>query len=62
MLSHTKFHVFSTAFFAMKWCPTCYKMVPDKLENGVQCCFNKFDCRLFVSKFSPFAFYLSLSL
>jgi len=48
-------------FFAMKWHPTCYKMEPDKLENGSQCCFNKFDCRLFISKFSQFAFYLSLS-
>jgi len=36
-------------------------MVPDKLENGTQCCFNKFDCRLFISKFAQFAFYLSLS-
>jgi len=35
-------------------------MVPDKLENGTQCFFNKFDCRLFISKFSQFAFYLSL--
>jgi len=26
-------------------------MVPNKLENGAQCCFNKSDCRLFVSKF-----------
>jgi len=37
-------------------------MAPDKLENGAQCCFNKFDCRLFISKFTQFAFYLSLSL
>ena len=49
-------------FFAMKWHSTCHKMAPDKLENGVQCCFNKFDCKLFRSKFSQFAFYLSLSL
>jgi len=34
MSSHTKFHVFSTTFFALKWRPTCHKMVPDKLENG----------------------------
>jgi len=46
----------------MKWRPTCYEMVPDKLENGAQCCFSKFNCRLFISKFSQFAFYLSLSL
>ena len=53
-------------FFAMKWHPTYHKMAPDKLENGAhhamkptdklenvaQCCFNKFDCRLFTSKFS----------
>jgi len=45
----------------MKWHATCHKMVPDKLENGVQCCSNKLDCRLFISKFSQFAFYLSLS-
>jgi len=31
-------------------------MAPDKF------CFNKFECRLFISKFSQFAFYLSLSL
>jgi len=36
-------------------------MGPDKLGNGTQCCFNKFDCRLFISKFSQFAFYLSHS-
>ena len=44
----------------MKWRPTCHKIAPDKLENGAQCCFNKFDYRLFISKFSQFAFYLSL--
>jgi len=37
-------------------------MTPDKLENCAQCCFNKFDCRLFISKFIEIAFYLSLSL
>ena len=77
MSSHMKFHVFLRHFFAMKWRPTCYKMAPDKLENcaeecyetapdqlenGDQCCFNKFDCRVFISKFSLFALYLSLSL
>jgi len=36
-------------------------MAPNKFENGAQCCFNKFDCRLFISKFSHFALYLSLS-
>ena len=35
-------------------------MASCKSENGAQCCFNKFDCRLFISKFSQFAFYLSL--
>jgi len=25
-------------------------MAPDKLENGAQCCFSKFDWRLFISK------------
>jgi len=44
-----------------KWCPTCYEMAPDELENVNQCCFNKFDCRLFVSKFSQFTFHLFLS-
>jgi len=53
--SCTKFHVVSTTFF-------CYEMATDKLENCAQCCFNKFDCRLFISKFSEIAFYLSLSL
>jgi len=37
-------------------------MARDKSENGAQCCFNKFECRLFISKFSQFVFYLSLSL
>ena len=36
-------------------------MAPDKLENSAQC-FNKFDRRLFISKFIDIAFYLSLSL
>jgi len=36
-------------------------MAPNKLENCAQCCFNKFDCRLFISKIE-IAFYLSLSL
>ena len=40
----------------------CYEMVPDKLETGAQSCCNKFDCRLFISKFYQFAFYLPLSL
>ena len=56
------FTFFLLHFYTMKWRPTCYKMATDKLENGVQCCFNKFDCRLFMSKFSQFAFYLSFSL
>ena len=55
MWSHTKFHVFSTTFFY-------YQMAPDKLENYAQYCFNKFDRRLFISKFIEIAFYLSLSL
>jgi len=46
----------------MKWHPTCHKMATDKLENGAQCCFNRFVWRLFISEFSQFAFYLSLSL
>jgi len=37
-------------------------MAPDRLETGAWCCFNKFNCRLFISKFSQFALYLSLSL
>ena len=36
MLSHTKFHVFSTTFFAMKWHPTCNQTASDKFENGAQ--------------------------
>jgi len=56
------FTFFYDIFYTMKWRPTCYKMAPSKLENGAQCCFNKFDCRLFISKFSHFEFYLSFSL
>ena len=37
-------------------------MAPDRLETGAQCCFKKFDCRLFIFKFSYFVFYLSFSL
>ena len=36
-------------------------MAPNRLETGAQCCFNKSDCRLFISKFSQFAFYLFLT-
>ena len=43
---------FSVTFYAMEWHPTCYKMAPDKLENCAQCCFSKFDCKLFISSFS----------
>jgi len=60
--SHEISHFFYEIFYAMKWRPTCYKIAPDKLENGPQYCCNKFDCRLFTSKFSQFALYLSLSL
>jgi len=59
-----KFHILPMYFFAMKWRPTWYKMVPDKLENGAQklkngvrsvrrwcpICVSKFDCRSFISK------------
>jgi len=37
-------------------------MAPHRLETGAQCWFNKFGWRLFISKFSQFVFYLSLSL
>jgi len=60
--SHEISHFLYYIFYATQWRPTCYKMAPDKLENGAQRCFNKFDCRLFISKFSQFAFYLSFSL
>jgi len=56
------FTFFLWLFHAMKWRPACYEMAPDKLENGDQCCFSKFDCRLFLPKFFQFTFYLSLSL
>ena len=46
----------------MKLRPTCYKMTPDKLQNGAQCSFSKFDRRLFISKVFQSAFYMSLSL
>ena len=46
---------------AMKWCPTCFEMAPDTLENGAHCCFNKFDFKLFIPVFSV-AFYLSFTL
>jgi len=55
------FTFFLQHFNAIKWHPTCHKMAPDKLENGAHCCFNKFGCRLFISKFSQCAFYSSLS-
>ena len=37
-------------------------MAPNKLENVAQCCFNKFNWRLFISTFSQFAFYFYLAL
>jgi len=36
-------------------------MASDKLENDAQCCFNKFDCSSFISKFSHFNLYLLVS-
>ena len=39
-----------------KWCPTCYEMAPDKLENGVQCCFNKFDLEPWPERFEQEGF------
>ena len=61
--SQMKFHI-SPVYFLLwngarlvrKWCPTCYEMSPDRLENGAQCCFSKFDRRLFISKFSCYKF------
>jgi len=55
MSSQIKFHIFSMTFLR-------YEMVSNMLWNGVQCYFSKFDCRLYISKFFQFAFYLSLSL
>ena len=55
------FTFFLRHFFAMKSHPTSHKMRSDQLENVAQCCFKKFDCRLFISKFSQFAFYFCLS-
>jgi len=34
--SHKISHFFSYIFYAMKWRPTYYETVPDKLENGAQ--------------------------
>jgi len=34
--SHEISHFFYYIFYAMKWRLTCYKMAPDKLENGAQ--------------------------
>jgi len=49
--SQMKFCVFLMSFFPVIRRPTYYKMVPDKLGNGAQCCFSKSDSRLFKSKF-----------
>jgi len=50
---------------AINGAPISLKMVPNmawngplKLENGTQCCFNQFDCRLFITKFSQFCILL----
>ena len=53
MSSHMKFYIFLWHFYAVKWCPTCWEMVPDKLkiENGVQCLFNQVDCRFLHLRF-----------
>ena len=56
------FIFFQWLLYAMKWRPIYCNVAPDKLENSAQCCFNKFDWRLFISKFSKFALYLPLSL
>ena len=52
--SHEISH-FSGHFYAMQWRSMCYKM-ENKIEICAQCSFNKFDCRLFISKFSQLAF------
>jgi len=59
--SHMKFHIFSMTFLAMKWCPTCYEMAPDKLEYGIQCCFSNFDCWLFIPEVIGVACFYSCS-
>jgi len=46
----------------MKWCPTSYKMAPDKLENGPQCCFSMFDCMYFISNFLIYISFVSFTL
>jgi len=37
-------------------------MVPDKLENCAQCCFNKFDCRFVIYKFIEIVLLVSFTL
>ena len=64
-ISHFFYNIFllwNGAQYVRKWWPTCYEMVLDKLENCAESCFNKFDCRLFISKFVEIALYISLSL
>ena len=34
--SHEISHFFYYIFYAIKWRPTCYKMAPDKSEDGAQ--------------------------
>jgi len=36
--SHEISRFFYDTFFAMKWYPTCHKMVPDQWEKVAQCC------------------------
>ena len=62
MLRNGAEHAIKWCPIIRKWCPASYEMAQDKLENGAQCCFSKFDGRLFICKFFQFEFYLSLSL
>ena len=41
-LESVEVYHFPMSFFPMKWWKTCYKMVTDKLQNGVQQCFSNF--------------------
>ena len=47
LLSQMKFYIFAMSFSCYKLAPnmtTWYKMAPNKLQNGTQCCFSKLDC------------------
>jgi len=49
--SNEIFHFFYVFCLRRNGAQHAAKMAPDKIKNGARCCFCKFHCKLFISKF-----------